>query len=349
MTALAPPANCLSPYEQEQIDLIARWKSTEPSRLTQTVELVAQPIAWGVKWVVPAEVVRRAIRLLNTMAETKLPGVGGGGQPTRDEIIAQRQLPLEACDQRARQIIQKAEHISAGRGLVIRQLGNAVVGRLPFQLVAAMATIAKIGHSYGYPLDRPLDRAVLLDVLELALIEDCSRREVVLARMHAALDHPDQDSLNVDAITAQAGRDVLADELADELVTRVPIVGSVIGFISDRTFIRIAGEAAIRFFQERRLRDDGKLREIPPAPVRQRRSSFSEVSRAVGETVYAGGAIIGFAATFPVALIGRGLSGWGGPVTAGAAAGAAAASRDAAGLLHSSPAQPTPVAVAEAC
>lgn len=336
----------LSAYEKEQVDRIAGWKSTEPSRLTQTVELVAQPIAWGVKWVVPAEVVRRAIKLLNTMAESKLPGVGGGGQPTRDEILAQRQLPLEACDKQARQIIQKAEHISAGRGLVLRQLGNAVVGRLPFQLVAAMATIAKIGHSYGYPLDLPLDRAVLLDVLELSLIEDCRRREVVLARMHAALDHPDQDSLNVDEITAQAGRDVLADELADELVTRVPIVGSVIGFISDRTFIRIAGEAAICFFQERRLRDEGKVREILPAPVRQRRSSFSEVSRAVGETVYAGGAIVGFAATFPVALIGRGLRGWGGPVTAGAAAGAAAATQDAAGLFHGSPEQPAEVVLA---
>ena len=334
MTDAALQATGLTPYELEQVDSIARWKSTEPSRLTQTVELVAQPIAWGVKWMVPAEVVRRAIRLLNTMAESKLPGVGGGNQPTRDEIVAQRQLPLEACDRQAQQVIQKAEHISAGRGLVVRQLGNAVVGRLPFQLVAAMATIAKIGHSYGYPLDRPLDRAVLLDVLELSLIEDCGRREVVLARMHAALDHPDQDNLNVDEITAQAGRDVLADELADELVTRVPIVGSVIGFISDRTFIRIAGEAAVRFFQERRLRDEGKVREIRPAPVRQRRSSFSEVSRAVGETVYAGGAIVGFAATFPVALIGRGLGSWGGPVTAGAAAGAAAASRDASGLLH---------------
>ena len=347
MTELASQADGLSPYEQQQIDLIAHWKSTEPSRLTQTVELVAQPIAWGVKWVVPAEVVRRAIRLLNTMAESKLPGVGGGGLPTRDEIVAQRQLPLEACDQQAQEIIQKAEHISAGRGLVIRQLGNAVVGRLPFQLVAAMATIAKVGHSYGYPLDRPLDRAVLLDVLELSLIEDCSRREVVLARMHAALDHPDQDSLNVDEITAQAGRDVLADELADELVTRVPIIGSVIGFISDRTFIRIAGEAAIRFFQERRLRDEGKVREIPPAPVRQRRSSFSEVSRAVGETVYAGGAIVGFAATLPFALIGRGLSGWGGPVTAGAAAGTAAATRDAAGLLHGTGEQPVRLRLAE--
>lgn len=348
MTELASQADGLSPYEQQQIDLIARWKSTEPSRLTQTVELVAQPIAWGVKWAVPAEVVRRAIRLLNTMAESKLPGVGGGGQPTRDEIVAQRQLPLEACDQQAQEIIQKAEHISAGRGLVIRQLGNAVVGRLPFQLVAAMATIAKVGHSYGYPLDRPLDRAVLLDVLELSLIEDCSRREVVLARMHAALDHPDQDSLNVDEITAQAGRDVLADELADELVTRVPIIGSVIGFISDRTFIRIAGEAAIRFFQERRLRDEGRVAEILPAAVRQRRSSYGEISRAVSETVYAGGAIVGFAATFPIALVGRGLSSWGGPVTTGAAAGAAAASRDAAGLLHGQPEPPVRLAWAKA-
>jgi hypothetical protein len=337
-----PDGSILSAYERRQVEAIARWKSTEPSRLTQAVELLTQPIAWGVRWVVPAEVVRRAIRLLNTMAEAKMGGFAGSAEGGHETIAARRQLPLEACDRLAADVIRHAERISAGRGLLVRQLRSAVVGRLPFQLVAALATISKIGHCYGYPLDRPLDRAVVLDLLELALVEDCGRRAVVLARLHTALDRPEDAGLDVEAITAQAGRDVLADELADELVQRVPIIGGVIGFIGDRTFMQITGEAATRFFQERRLRDEGKVTSVAPATEHVRRSSFGEIGRAVGETVYAGGAIVGFAATLPVAFVGRGLARLGGPVAAGAAAGAHDAASDAHRLMHAEPAVAPP-------
>lgn len=335
-------AASLSTYERRQVEAIARWKSTEPSRLTQGVELLTQPIAWGVRWVVPAEVVRRAIRLLNTMAEAKMGGFAGSAEGDHETIAARRRLPLEACDRLAADVIRQAERISAGRGLLVRQLGSAVVGRLPFQLVAALATISKIGHCYGYPLDRPLDRAVVLDLLELAIVEDCRRRAVVLARLHAALDRPENAALDVEAITAQAGRDVLADELADELVQRVPIIGGLIGFIGDRTFMQITGEAATRFFQERRLRDEGKVTSVAPSAEHFRRSSFGEIGRAVGETVYAGGAIVGFAATLPVAFLGRGLARLGGPVAAGAAAGAHDAAADARHLLTTEPAATPP-------
>jgi hypothetical protein len=322
-----------SAYEARQIEQIARWKSTEPSLLTQAVETVAQPISWGVKRVVPASVVRQAIQLLNRLADTRLRTGSGAAPFTQEDILDQRAIPLDACDQLAAQVIRQAERIGASRGLLIRQLGSAVIGRLPLQLVTAMATITKVGHCYGYPLDRPLDRAVLLDVLELALVETSTRRRDVLARLHAALDTPDASGLDVDEIAAAAGREVLADELADELVGRIPFIGGMIGYIGDRTFVRIAGEAAVRFFQERRLRDEGKVIDIPPARVHFRRSSVSEVGRAVGETVYAGGAILGFTVTLPVFAVGRLAGRWGGPLVAGAVAGGHQAVEDAEQLV----------------
>lgn len=319
----------LTPYEAGQVEQIARWKSTEPSLLTQAVELVALPISWGVKRVVPGEVVRQAIHLLNRLADTKTRRGSGILTGEEHDIPARRAKPLEACDELAAQAIRQAERLSASRGLLVRQLRSAFVGRLPFQLVTAMATITRVGRCYGYPLDRPLDRAVLLDVLELALVETSSRRNAVLERMHAALDAPDTVGLDVDEIAAAAGRDVLADELADELVSRIPVIGGMIGFIGDRTFVRIAGEAAVRFFQERRLRDEGKVVEIVPSTVRLRRSSFSEVGRALGETVYAGGAIVGYTVTLPVAAAGRLAGRWTGPLVTGATAGGQQAVEDA--------------------
>ncbi len=318
----------LSPYEASQVEEIARWKSTEPSLLTHAVEMVAQPIAWGVKRVVPAEVVRQAIHLLNRLADAKMRRTPEAAAIARSEVLARQRESLEVCDRVAAQVIRGAERLSAGRGLVIRQLGHAFIGRLPLQLVTAMATITKVGHCYGYPLDRPLDRAVVLDLLELALVESSSKRREVLARMHAALDAPESANLDVNEIAVTAGRDVLADELADELLSRIPLIGRMIGFIGDRTFVRIAGEGAERFFQERRLRDEGKVTEIVPSRFRIRRSSFSEVGRALGETIYAGGAIVGFVATLPVFAVGRLAVRLGGPMVAGAAAGGRQAVED---------------------
>ena len=62
----------LTAYEREQVQQIAEWKSTEPSRLTQAVDAVTLPIAWGVKRVVPREVVRKAIYLLDKVSSRQL-------------------------------------------------------------------------------------------------------------------------------------------------------------------------------------------------------------------------------------------------------------------------------------
>jgi len=270
----------LTSYELEQVQHIAEWKSTEPSRLTQAVDAVTFPIAWGVKRVVPREVVRKAIDLLDRVSSRQL----GSWRKTHLEdgswnLEYLREAPLDECDQLALDLILETEHMSAGRGLVVRQIGNAIIGRVPFQLIAAFALIAKIGHCYGYPLDRPIDRAMLLDLLELSFTE-----------------HP-------------AGR------------------------VADRTFIRTAGESAMRFFQERHLRDAGKVSNIPPSAARLRKSSFSEVGNALGQTIYAGGAIVGFTATFPVAFVGKMLSWWQSPITLGGIDGSQAAVRSAKTLM----------------
>jgi hypothetical protein len=306
----------LTSYELEQVQQIAEWKSTEPSRLTQAVDAVTLPIAWGVKRVVPRDVVRKAIDLLDKVSSRQ---IGSWRKANLEDgswdLEKLRQAPLEECDALAIDLILDTEHMSAGRGLVVRQIGNAIIGRVPFQLVAAFAMIAKIGHCYGYPLNRPIDRAMLLD------------------RLNASLDHPDADSLNADDLAVQAGRDVVADELADELVGRIPVLGSLVGFVTDRTFIRTAGESAMRFFQERHLRDAGKVSNIPPSAARLRKSSFSEVGNALGQTIYAGSAIVGFTATFPVAFVGRMLSWWQSPITLGSIDGSTAAVRSAKMLM----------------
>jgi len=324
----------LTSYELEQVQHIAEWKSTEPSRLTQAVDAVTFPIAWGVKRVVPREVVRKAIDLLDRVSSRQL----GSWRKTHLEdgswnLEYLREAPLDECDQLALDLILETEHMSAGRGLVVRQIGNAIIGRVPFQLIAAFALIAKIGHCYGYPLDRPIDRAMLLDLLELSFTEHPAGRVALLDRLNASLDHPETENLDADALAVTAGRDVVADELADELVGRIPVLGSLVGFVADRTFIRTAGESAMRFFQERHLRDAGKVSNIPPSAARLRKSSFSEVGNALGQTIYAGGAIVGFTATFPVAFVGKMLSWWQSPITLGGIDGSQAAVRSAKTLM----------------
>lgn len=338
--ACSPSSNgsqpALTPYEAEQVRRIAAWKSTGPSRITAAIDAVTVPIAWAVRRVVPRSVVRRAIDLIDRLAETRMSSwkkthLADGGW----DLPALRRAPLEECDRLAMAVIREAEHISAGRGLVMRQFGSAVVGRLPFQLVTTFTMITKLAHCYGYALDRPVDRAMLFDLLDLGLTEQPPQRGAILERLHAALDAPDGGGLDSDTLAVQAGRDVVADELADELVARIPLVGGMVGFITDRTFLETAGESAMRFFQERHLRDAGRVAAIAPSGEGRRKSTAAELGHALGQTLYAGGAIVGFTATFPVAATGRVLSWWRGPITVGAADGSAAALRTARGLLDS--------------
>ena len=55
--------------------------------------------------------------------------------------------------------------------------------------------------------------------------------------------------------------------LAEEALDFIPVAGSAVSFLFDSTFMHSVDETARRIFQERWLRDNGRVEDIEPAAV----------------------------------------------------------------------------------
>ncbi|HWE35358.1 MAG TPA: EcsC family protein, partial [Isosphaeraceae bacterium] len=185
----------------------------------------------------------------------------------------------------------------------------------------SLRAICRIGHSYGYPLEGEADREFVAGVLDLANADDPAERQAECEAIFRGLDG-DGPPPGVEGVEK-----AVADDLPLEAL---PFVGDVSSIFLDYAFVRRVDVAARRVFQERWLRDRGKVESIPPDPISHRRSSLEGVVNVAGELAYTGSYAVGFGVTFPAMLIGTGLTRLPGSAGAGFRDGAEAAARDAA-------------------
>ena len=313
----------LTRYEQYAIQKVAEWKSSRPSSLTVFVDTFTKPITWAVGHCVPKSVVTNLVASLEVIA-SKADGV-------RDVLVAAKirdvsemfAKSLEECDTIAKHFSSKAERFSMVEGMATEFAGPAV--SVPRQLLSALRSIAKIGHCYGYRLDRKIDRGTVIDILEIAMLQEPEERQQVLAALHAALDAKRDPSLGQADVIARTTRGMIAEETLD----MIPIVGTAMAFLFDNTFMHHVDDTARYVFKERWLRDTGRIASIPPAAEGSRNHSLNELGLAVGQTVYCVGAVVGFTVTLPVALVRRLVGNRPGPMSLGARHGADSAVADA--------------------
>lgn len=318
------PLDSLTPYERVQVDHISRWKSLEPSRLTVVIEAVTTPIVWIVCRCVPRSAVAKLVHSLEIVA-AKSDGIEdvkrAAGVASLDEMF---QKPLEECDRLAKRYCSRAERMAIV-ATTLSGFGGPFV-HMPTQLMAALRSIARIGHCYGYSLDTAADRALIIDILEISMIQEREERLEVLDRLHEAIRQHSISRGGVTDYLVRSGRNMIAEEIIDF----VPIVGHAVSFVFDNTFMHNVDAAARRIFKERWLIDTGRLAApVPPAPEPQRANSLGEVGLAMGQAVYTLAATLGFMATLPVALVGRLVFRGRGPVVRGLRHGAMAAIEDA--------------------
>lgn len=325
-TSGCPSNTSLTPYEILQIERISRWKSSKPSRLTVIVESITEPLVWVVGRCVPRSAVTTLVQSLETVA-AKADGVAevkrAAGVCSLDEMFGRS---LEECDALAKRFCAHAERVA-----IVESAVSGIAGpflHMPAQLLAALRSIARIGHCYGYPLDQEIDRALIIDILEISMIPDPEERLAVLERLHDALERHEMSQDGVTDYFARAGRNMIAEELVD----MVPIVGHAVSFVFDSTFMHNVDDTARRIFKERWLIETGRLTApVQPAAEPQRASSLTEVGLAIGQAVYTIAATAGFMGTLPLALAGKILfrRRGRGPLSRGASHGASAAIEDA--------------------
>lgn len=148
-------------------------------------------------------------------------------------------------------------------------------------ITIAMRTIHKIGVCYGYECETEADRQFVLGILaasgansieeKIAALTTLRALEVLIAKQtwKSMAEKAAQSQLSKEA--AIIGIKNLAKQLGINITKRralaaIPAIGALIGGSINGWYIKDVGWAARRAFQERWLRDNGKLIDVNPGP-----------------------------------------------------------------------------------
>jgi EcsC protein family len=285
----------LTAYESEQVEHIAVWKSTPPNPFAELFKSVTLPVANLVEKVVPDKLILFAIEKAYAVSEL----VAGQNDIKRQagvhELGELREKPLEECDQLAHRVRVAAqtwatiEGAATGAGGVLTTLLD-----VPLLFVLSLRTILRIGHCYGYTLDHPHDRTLVLGILIIATSGSLATKRQRLDQLRE-IKH---------LLVEETQEEILADEALSilfqlEIFEEVPGIGAISGALLNWAFIRRIEITARHVFQERWLEDNGKVRIIKPALVHDRHL-VGGWRGTLGRAAYASSYSIGFGAAVPV-------------------------------------------------
>ena len=230
-----------------------------------------------------------------------------------DNVQDLKNGPLELCDGRVKKLVDLDREIITSESLLANVGGLATeLLELPAEIMLALRAVHDVAACYGYQLDCPRDETLVLAVIGLSLLDDPAERlrtrRLIRELEEGKCTKKDEETLSTIARTTledEAG-DTVAEAIGSTLVEEkleegIPLLGAALGAVLDNAFIHGVEEAAQFTFQERRLRDHGKVDEIAPAagPASTHASIGQGLSQAVYSTSYA----VSFGVVFPAALI----------------------------------------------
>ena len=294
----APKQKKLTDYESCQVEKIATWKAAFPNPFGELFRRGAEPIAKVVEIIIPDRVALLAIEAAyksSVLAATK-------GDIWLDAGVADitklRHEPLEVCDRLARRVGGFAQGVATIEGALTGAGGVwTTLVDIPLLFGLCLRTIIKIGYCYGYALDQPTDKAWVLGAFAVVLSSTKQKRVELMARLREIED----------LLLEETQEQVLVEEAAAlltqiEVFQDIPVFGAATGAILNFSVAHKTDVTARRLFQERWLRDNGKVDEVPPGPddtnIPSRHGWSGAFARAGYSTVHG----LSFGATFPVCL-----------------------------------------------
>jgi hypothetical protein len=301
----------LTPYESKQVKRIAAWKSRRPGLIERVADVMKWPLDKVLQRIVPGDRAARILAKLNQSADWKAGYDLIRRHAGMDELSQLRRRSLELCDHLEKRVELADAAVVTSESLLAEVGGVATeLAASPAEAMLALKSVHRVAGCYGYTLDRPQDRPLVLAVIGLSMIEEPEERvrwcEKIRALEHGHIGLEDSHRLG-EAIGADI-RSELSDDVVEDLGTSlleqamggaVPFLGSAIGVVLDNQFIREIEQSARCVFQERWLRENGKVDVI--APAQQRGGTLAGLNRAIYATSYAAS----FGVVFPVALAAR--------------------------------------------
>ena len=285
----------LTPYETEQVEQIALFKSQPPNPLSEMWKRLTLPGAQVIDKLIPDRWVSAGIeKAYNTAA--RLAGAAEIMREAGVESLADlRRKPLEECDRLASLVATDAlllatiEGAATGAGGVFTTLLD-----VPLLFILSLRTIMKIGHCYGYSLEGSGGQQYTLGVLVAAVSGTPQTRQERLNRLR------DVEDLLIEDTEEEIAAEELTSVLFQlEIFEEIPGLGAISGGILNMAFVRRVEITARRVFQERWLRDHGKIDWIDAAPAHPRHAATGWTG-ALRRAAYSGCYAIGFGVAVPV-------------------------------------------------
>ncbi len=344
----------LTPYEAEQVAVIAAWKARKPGFLRRTIESLKWPLTRLFEKLVPADKARAMLARVHQAADW---------EQGRDKI--QRALgidhvkelydgPLERCDELVKKVADISRQIITSESLLANVGGELTeLLELPAEIMLALRTVHRVAACYGYPLAHPDDETLITAIIGLSLVTEPEERlrstKLIRGLEDGTLNGEDRQRLSTTAETRV--EDEVGDELVEEIGSTlvgekieegIPFLGATLGVILDNAFIQGVEKTAQFIFQERWLREHGKLDEIAPAVSVN--TAGATTGQGLTQAVYSTSYAVSFGVVFPAALLGSAVSSVL-PAAAndGLSEGARAASSDVDRLIAGARGLPDPV------
>jgi hypothetical protein len=321
----------LTEYEAEVVARIAEWKGRRRGGLSRVYDAITKPFVQLTMRCIPTDMAKKLVERVYRTAEWRAERDSVLRACGVRRITELRDGPLERCDEIVRKTeainhgYVSAESVIAGEGGLATELLD-----IPIEVMNALRSIRRIAACYGYPLDRTHSQTLVLLILGLSVIEDADERREAERRIWMIVDGINPDEGHADAIREiedEMIEEIGATVLENKLEESIPIVGALVGVILDNVFIHNVEITAKRIFQERWLRDKGKVESV--APVESSAFSRESIRHRVRFTCYVTGYTVGFSLAFPAILAAKvGRATLPDPILDAIKDGAAAASRD---------------------
>jgi hypothetical protein len=319
----------LTDYEERQVEKIAAWKAEFPNPFGELFRRAAQPLAKVVEFIIPDPIALGSIDAAYRASELAAFQSDLKAQAGVQDITELRHKPLEVCDGLSRRVGTIAQSLATVEGALTGAGGvwTALLD-VPLLFSLCLRTIIKTGHCYGYPLDRPSDKAWVLGALAVALADTRHKRTQLMERLRRIEE----------LLLEEIQEDIIIEETASlltqiEAFEDIPVFGAVTGGLLNLSVAHRTDVTARHLLQERWLRDNGKVDTIQAAPDSGRIPTThgwdGAFARAGYSTVYG----LSFGTAFPVHLLGMMFAPIGRPITSGIRDGARAAINGANGVF----------------
>jgi hypothetical protein len=288
----------LTSYEAEQVRRIAAWKSHPPHPFAELFKRIVQPGSRLLEKVIPDQMVIAAIEKGYDFTAALAERERTSRQAGVEDLVELRSKPLQECDARAGRAGMAAMGFSIVEGAATGAGGMlTTVLDIPLLFVLSLWTIFKVGHCYGYALDEPRDRRYVLGVLIAALSCTLETRKERLDQLHELEEW----------LVAEAQEEIIAEELLSllfqlEVFEEIPGIGAISGALLNVALMRRVEITARRVFQERWLRDNGKIEAIEAAEAPAHRLATGWRGPLV-RVAHSGGYWVGFGVALPVCMV----------------------------------------------